>query len=134
VDIHILPSASTPVYSQIVDQVRRLIASGELKENDELPSIRALAEQLIVNPNTVARAYRELEAKGLLAVRRSSYTYVAATDVLAEETKRELVLLQVDRLLADARQMRIPLNVLFQLISSRAAKATPLDDAEIIRG
>ena len=133
-DIHISPSDPTPVYSQIVNQVRRHIASGELKENDELPSIRALAEQLLVNPNTVARAYRELEEKGLLAVRRGSYTYVAATDTLAEETKRELILTQVDRLLADARQMRIPLNVLIQLLSSRAQETTPLDDVETVRG
>jgi GntR family transcriptional regulator len=129
-DIQISARDSTPVYSQIVDQIRRLIASRELAEGDELPSIRGLAEQLIVNPNTVARAYRELEAAGLVGVRRGSYTHVAATEEQAEATKRELILQQVDRLLMDARQMKVPLELLFQLMTSRVAETSALDDAE----
>ena len=54
----------TPIYQQIVNQVKLQVSSGRLSPDEELPSIRALAEQLLVNPNTVARAYRELEQAG----------------------------------------------------------------------
>jgi GntR family transcriptional regulator len=68
--IHISTNGGVPIYQQIVNQVKYLVASGRLAPGDELPTIRALAERLLVNPNTVARAYRELEAGGLVTTRR----------------------------------------------------------------
>ena len=62
--IHISANDGVPIYLQIVNQVKYLIASGRLKSEDELPPIRVLADRLIINPNTVARAYRELEVAG----------------------------------------------------------------------
>ena len=59
--IHVSPQDGLPVYRQIFNQVKYLVASGVLSPGEELPPIRALAEQLLINPNTVARAYRELE-------------------------------------------------------------------------
>jgi GntR family transcriptional regulator len=134
VDIQISARDATPVYAQIVEQIRRLIASGDLVEGDELPSIRLMADQLIVNPNTVARAYRELESAGLVAVRRSSNTYVAATTEMAEAERRSVLLGQVEALLAGARQMRLPLTELVDLVCSRHAETSPKDDAEVSRG
>jgi GntR family transcriptional regulator len=134
VDIQISSRDAAPVYVQIAEQVRRLIACGELAEGDELPSIRALAEELIVNPNTVAKAYRELETAGLVAVRRSSNTYVAATRAMAEAEKQAVLLRQVDVLLVDARQMRLPLPDLISLIRTRSAETTSIDDSEAICG
>ena len=55
----------TPIYEQIIDQTQRLIASGILKEGDQLPSVRALSQELSVNPNTLQKAYSELERRGL---------------------------------------------------------------------
>ena len=55
----------TPIYEQIIDQTQRLIASGLLKEGDQLPSVRALSQELSVNPNTLQKAYSELERRGL---------------------------------------------------------------------
>ena len=130
-DIQITTKDATPVYAQIVGQVRRLIACGALTEGDELPSIRVLAEQLIVNPNTVARAYRELEAVGLVAVRRGTYTYVAATARMAEAERRSVLLNQVDILLADASQMHFSVAEIIELLRSRAAESRPADDAEV---
>ncbi len=65
-DIHISPHDGVPIYLQIVNQVKYLVASGRLAPGEELPAIRVLAEQLLVNPNTVARAYRELEIAGVV--------------------------------------------------------------------
>src|SRR6187399_3077946 len=78
VNIHISQSDGLPIYLQIVNQVKYLVASGRLSPDQELPPIRALAEQLLINPNTVARAYRELEIAGVVTKRRTAGTYVSA--------------------------------------------------------
>jgi GntR family transcriptional regulator len=62
------PSSGIPIYKQLKDQVRHLIETGVLKPGDQLPSIRALSESLVVNPNTIARIYRELELEGVITV------------------------------------------------------------------
>ena len=64
--IHVSPDDGLPVYKQIFNQVKYLVASGVLRPDEELPPIRVLAEQLLINPNTVARAYQELERMGLI--------------------------------------------------------------------
>ena len=66
-DIHISPADGVPIYLQIVHQVKYLVAAGRLAPGEEVPPIRVLAEQLLINPNTVARAYRELQVEGVLA-------------------------------------------------------------------
>ena len=72
-----ISSDGPPIYQQIVEQVRFRIVSGQLRSGDELPTIRGLAEDLRVNPNTVARAYRELEHESLVEKRRTTGTFVA---------------------------------------------------------
>src|SRR3954452_3355241 len=79
VQIHLSPQDGVPIYLQIVTQVKYLIASGRLQAGEELPPIRTLAEQLLINPNTVARAYRELETAGVVTKRRTTGTYVSGT-------------------------------------------------------
>ncbi len=66
----VLPSSATPIYRQIVDQVARAVASGALAAGDELPSVRAVAQQHVVNPMTVSKAYSLLELQGLVERRR----------------------------------------------------------------
>ncbi len=68
--------SSTPIYKQITDQVRMAVASGRLAVDDQLPSIRALAERLVVNPNTVARAYADLAREGLIESRTGRGVFV----------------------------------------------------------
>ncbi len=75
--IHISPTDGVPIYLQIVNQIKYLVSSGRLTPGEELPPIRSLAEKLIVNPNTVARAYRELETAGVVLKRRTTGTYVS---------------------------------------------------------
>ena len=66
-----------PIYRQIADQIKFLVASGRLHAGEQLPPVRKLAEQLVVNPNTVARAYRELEVVGLVTARQGSGAFVS---------------------------------------------------------
>lgn len=73
----IAPAAVTPIYRQIVDQVRRLVASGQLAPGDELPSVRTVALEHAINPMTVSKAYSLLEAAGLLERRRGVGMVVA---------------------------------------------------------
>lgn len=81
------PRSSTPIYAQIAARVRVAVAAGELKTGDGLPSVRALAARLRVNPATVVQAYRELEVEGLVQMRQGAGTYV--TDVTPERRARE---------------------------------------------
>ena len=72
------PSAGQPLYSQVVQQVRHAIETGILHDGDALPGIRTLAEELVVSPNTIAKAYSELEHEDLLELRHGSGAYVIA--------------------------------------------------------
>jgi GntR family transcriptional regulator len=74
----VAPSASEPIYRQIVEQVRRQVASGQLQPGDELPSVRAVAQEHAINPMTVSKAYSLLESEGLLERRRGMGMVVAA--------------------------------------------------------
>ena len=71
------PRSPTPMYAQIAERVRLAVASGELARGDGLPSVRALATRLRVNPATVVQAYRDLEREGLVEMRQGAGTYVA---------------------------------------------------------
>jgi len=75
--LHVNPSDATPIWSQIEEGLRRLVASGALPPGGAVPSVRELAKELRVNPATVAKAYQRLADAGVLAVRRGEGTYVA---------------------------------------------------------
>jgi GntR family transcriptional regulator len=76
ITFHINTGANTPIYQQITDQVRLAVTTGRLAVGDQLPSVRALAEELVVNPNTVARAYGELMREGLLESRAGRGVFI----------------------------------------------------------
>ena len=84
---HIDPGSPTPLYAQIADRVRLAVASGELRAGEGLPSVRALATRLRVNPATVVQAYRDLESEGLVEMRQGAGTFVC--EVSAEAKRRE---------------------------------------------
>lgn len=81
------PRSPTPIYAQIADRIRVAVASGELAAGDGLPSVRALATRLRVNPATIVQAYRELERDRIVEMRQGAGTYV--TDVAAETRTRD---------------------------------------------
>ena len=119
-DIHISPHDGVPIYQQIVTQVKYLVAAGRLAAGEELPAIRVLADRLQVNPNTVARAYRELEVAGVVEKRRTAGTYVsAAGSPLARRERLRILTERVDALLAEARQLGVRTDDVIDLIRQR---------------
>lgn len=120
--IHISERDGVPIYLQIVNQVKLLVASGRIAANEEMPSIRALAERLTINPNTVARAYRELETQGIVTKRRTTGTYVSdGGSRLSKEERLRILSSRIDALLAEGRQMGIPTLEIVDLIHRRDA-------------
>jgi GntR family transcriptional regulator len=120
VQIQIAPDNGVPIYVQIADQVKRLVATGRLAPGEELPPIRVLAERLLVNPNTVARAYRELELAGVVTKRRTAGTFVSEDAApLGRVERLAIVAGRVDALLGDARQLGIGLDELLDLVRRR---------------
>lgn len=73
------PSSGIPLYLQLMEQVKHAVETGALREGDRLPTIRKVAEDLVMNPNTVVRAYRELEHEGVLELRHGSGAFIKAT-------------------------------------------------------
>ena len=94
-DLH----SGVPVYRQIIDQVRGGLASGALIAGDQLPTVRQLAVDLAINPNTVVRAYRELELGGLLETHQGTGTFISAQQFPASDAERER---QLGQIVADA--------------------------------
>jgi GntR family transcriptional regulator len=92
VNFTILPSSTEPIYRQIVEQVRRRVASGEASGGEELPSVRALASAHAINPMTVSKAYSLLEAEGLLERRRGVGMVIAAAVPAARASERRALL------------------------------------------
>src|SRR5438270_12861680 len=120
--IHISPADGVPIYLQIVNQIKYLVSSGRLTAGEELPPIRSLAEQLVVNPNTVARAYRELESAGVVEKRRTAGTYVSDQgSPLARRERVRILTERIDALLAEARHMDIPFDDIVKLVQQRDA-------------
>ena len=124
--IHLDPSGGVPIYQQIVTQVKLLVSAGRLRPGEELPPIRALAERLVINPNTVARAYRELEVAGVVTKRRTAGTYVSdAGSPLARRERLRILAERADALLSEARQMNVGLDELIELLRQRDEAMQP---------
>src|SRR6185312_8418859 len=87
--------SGVPVYRQIIDQVRAGIAAGTLNTGDQLPTVRQLAVDLAINPNTVLRAYRELELGGLLETQQGTGTFITQKKVKRDEAERTRQLNQI---------------------------------------
>lgn len=118
--MHVDPASGLPVYQQIVNQVKYLVSSGVLAADAELPAIRVLAEQLLINPNTVARAYRELETAGVVVKRGTTGTFVSnAPSPLARRERLRILRQRIDALLADARHMGVERDELKRLLDER---------------
>lgn len=118
--LHISPSDGLPIYQQIVNQIKYLTAAGRVQVGEQLPPVRKLAEQLIVNPNTVARAYRELEVEGVVVSRRGAGVFVAdGVSPLAKREQNKILNERIDRLLAEAGQLNVDVETLIKLVRQR---------------
>lgn len=113
-------SSMIPIYEQIMDQIKKMISHGDLKVNDPLPSVRALAKELKISALTVKKAYDNLEAEGFTTTIHGKGTYVSSInqDILLEETKKEIEKL-LEKAVIKARQSGISesqIKDIFELI------------------
>lgn len=118
--LYIDPSSGTPIYRQIADQISQAVAGGILRPGDRLPSVRDLAVSLTVNPNTVVRAYQELERDGLLETARGKGVFVSSRAAQAAPDERvQRIVPILDRLVAEAYLLGIGEKELLQLLRDK---------------
>jgi GntR family transcriptional regulator len=118
--IEIDPASPTPLYLQIAEQVRRLIALGALRPGDRLPAVRELAARARVNRNTAARAVQVLEAGGLVRTRVGQGTFIEEPPEPVDRAQRESAVDErIDRLLVEAHTLGMPLEELGWRLSRR---------------
>lgn len=116
------PGSAEPIYRQIVRQVRQGAASGRLEVGEKLPSVRDLARAVVVNPNTIAKAYAELERDGIVATRKGMGTFVARREnPLKESEKRRRLIERIDALLTEAVHLGVSAKDLQRWIETRLA-------------
>ena len=118
--IHIDPADGLPIYLQIAREVKHSIAVGALKAGEQLPSVREVAEKITVNPNTVAKAYRELELQGILETRRGTGTFVSQQALTISSGEKEQILSRlIDRVLDEARHLQVSEEEVARLFDRR---------------
>jgi len=121
--IHVSDTDGTPFYQQVVTQIRFLVASGRLEEGEQLPPVRKLAEQLLINPNTVARAYRELEAEGVVAPKRGAGVFVSDVgSPLSRKEKTRILGERINAMLTESQQLGFDLEAVVKLIRQRGTQ------------
>ena len=117
------PQFGIPIYRQVVEQVRRMIASGQLVPGSELPSVRELAVQHAVNPMTISKAYALLENEGLLIRQRGKPMQVAAiSKAESKQQKQNLLTPAIENLLLVAKQLDLDIDELLLLIKKQMKK------------
>src|SRR6266516_4652009 len=100
--------SGTPVYLQLIDQVRHAAASGAVREGEALPSLRPLAEELRINRNTVAKAYAELESQGIIETIPGKGCFLKATDSpFTKHTRQKLLAQEIDQAIVAAHHLQI---------------------------
>jgi GntR family transcriptional regulator len=121
--LHIDSSSRFPIYQQLVQQIREAIARGELQPDEVLPSVRQLSRDLVINPNTVSRAYNELERDGLLVSRPGKGIYVAQprNDLTRSARDRRLTE-QLDRWLTEAVHLGFTAEQVLKLVTARVER------------
>lgn len=124
--IEVFPGTGEPIYAQIKAQIRRAVAAGGLREGDQLPSVRALAEQLTVNPNTVARAYNEMVVEGILESQPGRGIFVAPRrQIFSLEERQRRLDEAIRRFLDETAFLDIPPAQIFQRMEELAPPSPP---------
>ena len=131
--LHVDPHSGTPVYRQIMDQVRYLVASGSLRSGDQLPSIRDLARSLQVNPTTVVKAYDELAHAGAIEVRHGKGAFIGAAEKLGAADRERILRDLLRPIAAEVRQLGIPASQAARLLQSEIERLTEESKRQDIR-
>ena len=120
---HIDNASNRAAYQQIIDQVKRDIALGRLLKEEKLPTVRQLAIQLAINPNTIAKSYRLLEREGIIVTKPGSGAFVANLDSsLSRAVKKKLVNDDIERIVVEAFHMQVDKQTLFQWFNNAVDK------------
>ncbi len=121
--IRIDNASDRPVYQQIIDHVKRDIALGRIIKNEKLPTVRQLAGQIAINPNTIAKAYRQLEQQGIIVTKAGAGAFVANLDSnLSRSVRKKLISEELERIAVDAYHMQIESQTLLEWFNSAVAK------------
>lgn len=113
------PKSGVPFYKQIIMQVEMAIADGRLVSGDQLPTVRGLAVDLKINPNTVARAYNELEIKGVVNTQQGTGTFISNKKITISDIEKERILIELTRpFISNARAYGFSLKDLIEYLQS----------------
>jgi len=116
-------TSDRPVYQQIIDQVKRDIALGRLIKDEKLPTVRQLAKQLAINPNTIAKAYRQLEQEGIIVTKPGAGAFVTNLDSnLSRSVRKKIVSDELQQIAIEAFHMQIDRQTLLELFNSAVEK------------
>ncbi len=114
------PTSRVPIYRQLMDQIRQAVARGRLRPATRLPSVRQLSRELVVNPNTVARAYTELEREGVLNTRQGLGVFIAEPQAeLSAAARRERFAEALDRFLTEAVHLNFSADEVITAVTKR---------------
>jgi GntR family transcriptional regulator len=121
--IRIDNASNRPVYRQIIDQIKRDIAMGRLIKDEKLPTVRQLAAQLAINPNTIAKAYRQLESEGIIVTKPGSGAFIANLDSnLSRTVRKRLLSDELERIAVEAFHMQIDRQILLEWFNNATEK------------
>ena len=125
--VQINTGSPEPIYRQLIEQVKRRVAAGQLKSGDEIPSVRELAQALAVHPMTISKAYSLLESDGVLERRRGLSMVVAAQHRRAQPTADRVELLRptLEKAAAEARQLELSSAEVLQLFKTLLDEQAP---------
>ena len=105
-----------PIYEQLVDKLKELIINEVLKPDEQLPSVRALAQQLTINPNTIQKAYRELENQGFIYSQKGKGSFVNPSNLQRMRTKSMEIKTEIERLVLEALYLGVSAEELIEVI------------------
>jgi GntR family transcriptional regulator len=116
--------SGVPVYRQIIEQIENAVLSGRMKPGDRLPTIRAVAVELKINPNTIAKAYNELEIRGILLTQIGSGTYISGKRPAPDEDEHGKKVLQtLERFLREMNELGLDRNAVIKLLKKHRTEA-----------
>jgi len=116
-------SSQRAIYQQIIDQIKRDIALNKLQQGEKLPTVRQLAGQLVINPNTIAKAYRQLERDGIIVTKAGAGAFVAELNSsLSRSVRRKIISQQLELIAVEAIHMQMDKKTLTELFGSTLEK------------
>jgi GntR family transcriptional regulator len=116
---HVNPHSGVPIYVQLKEQIKKAVAGRQMEEGEQLPSVRELALQLTINPNTVARAYQELEREGVIETARGLGSFVARRQERFGDTQEVALDKALENLMVEAYQLAVDAGILRQRFEAK---------------